>query len=265
MNSPLKTLIVDDEPAARQRLRVLLIAHPEIEVVGEVGSVAEASAFVEEQAPQLVFLDMEMPGGSGLGLERHLNKATRTVFVTAYPDYALKAFQFGAVDYLLKPVDPDRLAITIERLLGGVPDIVPPGPSIIDCMGISGQIERIPLDDILWIESFQNYTRVYLANAVKPSLCRQTMAAWEALLPADLFVRTGRTEIIHSARIRAVRWNSRAETSVSFNSSTWLLQLGRASALRLKASMKSTAARRAEVSARANVSSATGSADVSSA
>lgn len=265
MNSPLKTLIVDDEPAARQRLRVLLTAHPEIEVVGEVGSVAEASAFVEEQAPQLVFLDMEMPGGSGLGLERHLNKATRTVFVTAYPDYALKAFQFGAVDYLLKPVDPDRLAITIERLLGGVPDIVPPGPSIIDCMGISGQIERIPLDDILWIESFQNYTRVYLANAVKPSLCRQTMAAWEALLPADLFVRTGRTEIIHSARIRAVRWNSRAETSVSFNSSTWLLQLGRASALRLKASMKSTAARRAEVSARANVSSATGSADVSSA
>jgi two-component system LytT family response regulator len=265
MNSPLKTLIVDDEPAARQRLRVLLTAHPEIEVVGEVGSVAEASAFVLDQAPQLVFLDMEMPGGSGLGLERHLNKATRTVFVTAYPDYALKAFQFGAVDYLLKPVDPDRLAITIERLLGGVPDIVPPGPSIIDCMGISGQIERIPLDDILWIESFQNYTRVYLANAVKPSLCRQTMAAWEALLPADLFVRTGRTEIIHSARIRAVRWNSRAETSVSFNSSTWLLQLGRASALRLKASMKSTAARRAEVSARANVSSATGSADVSSA
>jgi two-component system LytT family response regulator len=265
MNSPLKTLIVDDEPAARQRLRVLLTAHPEIEVVGEVGSVAEASAFVLDHAPQLVFLDMEMPGGSGLGLERHLNKATRTVFVTAYPDYALKAFQFGAVDYLLKPVDPDRLAITIERLLGGVPDIVPPGPSIIDCMGISGQIERIPLDDILWIESFQNYTRVYLANAVKPSLCRQTMAAWEALLPADLFVRTGRTEIIHSARIRAVRWNSRAETSVSFNSSTWLLQLGRASALRLKASMKSTAARRAEVSARANVSSATGSADVSSA
>lgn len=265
MNSPLKTLIVDDEPAARQRLRVLLTAHPEIEVVGEVGSVAEASVFVLDHAPQLVFLDMEMPGGSGLGLERHLNKATRTVFVTAYPDYALKAFQFGAVDYLLKPVDPDRLAITIERLLGGVPDIVPPGPSIIDCMGISGQIERIPLDDILWIESFQNYTRVYLANAVKPSLCRQTMAAWEALLPADLFVRTGRTEIIHSARIRAVRWNSRAETSVSFNSSTWLLQLGRASALRLKASMKSTAARRAEVSARANVSSATGSADVSSA
>jgi two-component system LytT family response regulator len=265
MNSPLKTLIVDDEPAARQRLRVLLTAHPEIEVVGEVGSVAEASAFVLDQAPQLVFLDMEMPGGSGLGLERHLNKATRTVFVTAYPDYALKAFQFGAVDYLLKPVDPDRLAITIERLLGGVPDIVPPGPSIIDCMGISGQIERIPLDDILWIESFQNYTRVYLANAEKPSLCRQTMAAWEALLPADLFVRTGRKEIIHSARIRAVRWNSRAETSVSFNSSTWLLQLGRASALRLKASMKSTAARRAEVSARADVSSATGSADVSSA
>jgi len=256
MNSPLKTLIVDDEPAARQRLRVLLTAHPEIEVVGEVGSVAEASAFVEEQAPQLVFLDMEMPGGSGLGLERHLNKATRTVFVTAYPDYALKAFQFGAVDYLLKPVDPERLAISIERLLGGVPDIVPPGPTILDCMGISGLIERIPIDEILWIESFQNYTRVYLANAEKPSLCRQTMAAWEALLPAALFVRTGRKEIIHSARIRAVRWKSRIETLVSFRSSTCSLQLGRASAMRLKASMKSTAAGRTDVSGSADVSSA---------
>ena len=256
MNSPLKTLIVDDEPAARQRLRVLLIAHPEIEVVGEVGSVAEASAFVQEQAPQLVFLDMEMPGGSGLGLERHLSKATRTVFVTAYPDYALKAFQFGAVDYLLKPVDPDRLAIAIERLLGGVPDLVPPGPTILDCTGISGLIERIPIDEILWIESFQNYTRAYLANAEKPSLCRQTMAAWAALLPADLFVRTGRKEIIHSSRIRAVRWKSRIKTLVSFHSSTCSLQLGRASAMRLKASMKSTAAGRTDVSGSANVSSA---------
>ena len=99
MNSPLKTLIVDDEPAARQRLRVLLQAHPELEVVAEVGSVAEAAAFLLDQTPGLVLLDMEMPGGSGLGLELHLGKATRTVFVTAYPDYALKAFQFGAVDF----------------------------------------------------------------------------------------------------------------------------------------------------------------------
>ena len=248
MNPPLKTLIVDDEPAARQRLRVLLRAHPEIEVVAEVGSVAEAAAFLLDQTPNLVLLDMEMPGGSGLGLELHLGKATRTVFVTAYPDYALKAFQFGAVDYLLKPVDPDRLAITIERLLAGVPDIVQPGPSIIDCIGVSGQIERIPLDEILWIQSFQNYTQVYLANAEKPSLCRQTMVAWEALLPADLFVRAGRTEIIRIASIRAVRWNSRGETAVSFNNSNWLLQLGRASALRLKASLKSMAAACANVS-----------------
>jgi two-component system LytT family response regulator len=248
MNSPLKTFIVDDEPAARQRLRVLLLAHPEIEFVGEAGSVAEAFVFLQDQAPELVFLDMEMPGGSGLGLERHLGKATRTVFVTAYPDYALKAFQFGAVDYLLKPVDPNRLAITIERLLGGVPDIVLPVPAILDCMGISGLIERIQVSEILWIEAFQNYTRVYLANAEKPSLCRQTMAAWEEMLPADLFVRAGRSEIIQLARIRAVRWNSRNNTVVSFNSSDWLLQLGRASALRLKASMKNSAAGSADVS-----------------
>lgn len=244
MTSPLKTLIVDDEPAARQRLRALLTAHPEIEVVAEVGSVAEASLFLQDQAPQLVFLDMEMPGGSGLGLEQHLGKATRTVFVTAYPDYALKAFQFGALDYLLKPVDPDRLAIAIERLLGGVPDIVPPGASVIDCLGISGQIVRIPVAEILWIESFQNYTHVYLANAEKPSMFRQTMAAWEALLPVDLFVRLGRSEMIHSARIRTVRWTSRDVTMVSFEGSESLLQLGRTSTMRLKSIMKDSGAER---------------------
>ena len=170
MNSLLSVLIVDDEPEVRQGLRALLAAHSEIQVVGEAASVTEALVFLQNHAPDILFLDMELPGGSGLELERSLGRATRTVFVTAYPDYALKAFQFGAVDYLLKPVDPDRLALTIERLRGGVPDVVAPVSPVLDCMGISGQIERIRISEILWIEAFQNYTRVYLAQAQKPVL-----------------------------------------------------------------------------------------------
>jgi two-component system LytT family response regulator len=181
---------------------------------------------------------MEMPGGSGLELERSLGRATRTVFVTAYPDYALKAFQFGAVDYLLKPVDPDRLALTIERLRGGVPDVVAPVSPVLDCMGISGQIERIRISEILWIEAFQNYTRVYLAQAQKPALCRHTMSIWDGLLPTNVFVRLGRSEIIQLARVRALRWTSRDVNTVSFEGSDSSLPLGRTSALRLKVMLK---------------------------
>jgi two-component system LytT family response regulator len=241
MSLMLKALIVDDESDIRQGLRAMLCTHPEIEVIGEAGSVAEALVCLQTQKPDVVFLDMEMPGGSGLELERHLQKASRTVFVTAYPDYALKAFQFGAVDYLLKPVDPDRLAITIERLLESAPGSIASVPPTVNCIGISGQIERIRISEILWIEAFQNYTRVYLAQGEKASLCRHTMAAWEEMLPADLFVRAGRSEIIQLARIQTVRWNSRDVTMVSFEGSESLLQLGRTSAVRLKSIMKDSA------------------------
>jgi two-component system LytT family response regulator len=244
MNSLLSALIVDDEPDVRQGLRALLGAHPELQVIAEAGSVAEALVCLQREKPDVVFLDMEMPGGSGLELAGAMEKTSRTVFVTAYPDYALKAFHLGAVDYLLKPVDPDRLAITVERLLELVPGIVSPQSPTVDCVGISGQMEKIRISEILWIEAYQNYTRIHLAQVEKPSLCRHTMAALEEMLPADLFVRAGRSEIIQLSRIRAVRWNSRDVTMVSFEGSESLLQLGRTSAMRLKSIMKDSAAGR---------------------
>lgn len=242
MNSLLRALIVDDEPDVRQGLRALLAAHPELQVIGEAGSVADALVCMQREKPDVVFLDMEMPGGSGLELASSMEKVTRTVFVTAYPDYALKAFHLGAVDYLLKPVDPDRLAITIERLLERVPSIVSPQSATVDCVGISGQIEKIRMSEILWIEAYQNYTQLHLASVNKPSLCRHTMGAWEEMLPADLYVRVGRSEIIQLARIQAVRWTSRDVTVVSFDGSDSLLQLGRTSALRLKSIVRDAAA-----------------------
>jgi len=244
MNSLLSALIVDDEPDVRQGLRALLGAHPELQVIAEAGSVAEALVCLQREKPDVVFLDMEMPGGSGLELAGAMEKTSRTVFVTAYPDYALKAFHLGAVDYLLKPVDPDRLAITVERLLELVPGIVSPQSPTVDCVGISGQIEKIRISEILWIEAYQNYTRIHLAQVEKPSLCRHTMAAWEEMLPAHLYVRVGRSEIIQLLRIQAVRWTSRDITVVSFAGSDSLLQLGRTSAMRLKSIMKDSAAGR---------------------
>ena len=110
MNATLKTLIVDDEPLARELLASMLAAHPEVEVIGMAGSVAEARAFLERETPDVLFLDIEMPGARGLDLRGDLLPGTSTIFVTAFADYALEAFDFGARGYLLKPVDPSRLA-----------------------------------------------------------------------------------------------------------------------------------------------------------
>ena len=116
MNARIKALIVDDEPLARIALATLLAEHGQVEIIGMAGGVKEARALLALHTPDVVFLDMEMPGGSGLELEPFLPASTRTIFVTAFADYALQAFQFGASDYLVKPVDSQRHKIALGRL-----------------------------------------------------------------------------------------------------------------------------------------------------
>lgn len=110
-------LLVDDEPSASARLGDLLAAYGEIEVLGAVRSVEQAVAFIEGKVPDIVFLDVGMPGGSGLSLLEKLPAETEVCFVTAYSQYAVSAYDFGAVDYLVKPVDPDRLEVAVTRIL----------------------------------------------------------------------------------------------------------------------------------------------------
>jgi two-component system LytT family response regulator len=235
MNATLKTLIVDDEPLARDLLASMLAAHPEVEVIGMAGSVAEARAFLESETPDLVFLDMEMPGASGLDLRDDLPPGTRTIFVTAFADYALEAFDFGARGYLLKPVDPSRLALVLERLgaepsgaVGGLAETVAEG----------GKISCIPLERILWIEACQNYTLVRQVDLDALVLVSRTLSEWVRLLPAQSFERLSRSLIVRLPPIQAVRWQSRDETFVDFLDCKHHLSLGRTAALRLKARLK---------------------------
>ena len=115
----MKTLIVDDEPLARSRLRRLLKEHPSFECVGEASNTEEALTLVEELTPDLVMLDIEMPGGDGLSLAKVLNQRQippAIILVTAHPEHALDAYNVGPSDYLLKPLDPKRLKDALERL-----------------------------------------------------------------------------------------------------------------------------------------------------
>ena len=112
----LTALLVDDEPLANERMQSLLRAHDDIEIVGTAGSVAAARKALESLRPDVVFLDVEMPGGTGLELLPSVPEGMQVVFVTAYEKYAVEAFAAAALDYLVKPVNPERLSETLRRL-----------------------------------------------------------------------------------------------------------------------------------------------------
>ena len=120
----IRTLIVDDEPLARQRLRTLLATAPDFEVIGECGDGAEAIAAISERAPELVFLDVQMPGLDGMAVIEELGpeRAPAFIFVTAYDRYALQAFEVQALDYLLKPFDRERFTKALEQLVRTAPE-----------------------------------------------------------------------------------------------------------------------------------------------
>jgi len=235
-------LLVDDEPAARRRLAELLALHPRIEVIGMVESVEDARIFLAARIPDFVFLDVEMPRGSGLGLLESLPDSVRVCFVTAYPEYAVDAFDFGAVHYLLKPVDPLRLDKAITRLLRADTSVPAPEPAIeadgdekVSVVASqTGQKVVVQLTDILWIEAMGNYSHVCTSDGRIPLVFRRSLAQWESLLPAGKFVRIGRSQLVHLGRIALVRWKSRDETFLFFEGSEQRLSIGRHAAIRLR-------------------------------
>ena len=239
-------LLVDDEPAARRRLAELLAAYPQIEVIGMVESVEEARIFIAARIPDIVFLDVEMPRGSGLSLLEWLPESVRVCFVTAYPQYAVDAFDFGAVHYLLKPVDPLRLDRAITRLLkddasgpGPEPDIevvieVANNSKVSVVASQTGEKVVFQLHDILWIEAMGNYSQVCTGDGQIPLVFRRSLGQWEALLPVGKFVRIGRSQLVQLGRIALVRWKSRDETALFFEGSEQRLAIGRHAAIRLR-------------------------------
>jgi len=238
-------LLVDDEPSASARLRELLAAHGEIEVLGAVRSVEQAVSFIAERVPDIVFLDVEMPGNAGLSLLERLPAATAVCFVTAYSQYAVSAYDFGAVDYLVKPVDPDRLEVAVRRIQRSLGNETPPAAGAERRAAAGATTFVIPSQqrgakvvihsgDIIWIEGMGNYSRVCLVGDGRPMLVRRSLAQWEKGLPEKDFARLGRSHLIRPERLALVTWQSRSETVLAFHGSTETLTIGRAAAARLR-------------------------------
>lgn len=234
MNSQIKALIVDDEPLARTALATLLAEHGQVEIIGMAGCVKEARALLARQTPDVVFLDMEMPGGSGLALEPFIPASTRTIFVTAFSDYALRAFEFGASDYLVKPVDFHRLEIALARLERQLPVGEVSAAESYLTIEADGKSNRVKAGEILWVKAQQNYSVVRIIGEVTSLMVPKSMADWESVLPPEIFERLDRSLIMNVMQVQTVSWLSRDETLVAFVGDAEQVQLGRTAAQRLK-------------------------------
>jgi len=214
-----KALLIDDEVLVREDLRRLLAAHPEVSIAGEAGTVASARKLLGTAGYDLVFLDIQLIGGTGFDLVPHVSPAARIIFVTAYDQHALRAFEVNALDYLLKPVAPARLAQALARLVTPPPDDPQPprvplaaGDRLLLRLG-SGNERFVCLADIRQIVSCENYSEVWL-DAGEHVLVRKTLAAWEATLPATHFVRVHRTTIVNTARVTRIERVTEATSRV---------------------------------------------------
>ncbi len=196
-----KAIIIDDESLAITELSIMLKNFPEIEIIGECTQATEAIKMVNEQNPDLIFLDINMPGMSGFELLEQLDQVPEVVFVTAYDTYAIHAFDVNALDYLLKPVNPDRLAECIKKLELKPAKSALPAPSerlTLDKRIFIKDGEKcyfVPLADIFLIESEGNYVKVHFEE--KKPLLHKSLSYLEKRLPLDKFFRANRQYIFN--------------------------------------------------------------------
>ena len=204
----MRALIIDDERLARDWLRRLLQVHPQVQIVGEAANLPEALQAIESLAPELIFLDVQMPGGSGFdllaaldhALDHALDQIPAVIFTTAFDNYAMRAFDVSALDYLLKPIQPQRLALALEkcnpvqRSSGGQDAKLLNGADKVFIKD-GERCWLIELDRIMLFESEGNYARVYFDD--QRALLARSLNHLEARLDPAQFTRVSRSQIVN--------------------------------------------------------------------
>ena len=218
----IRTVVVDDEPLARSSLRVLLGRDPGIELVSECGSGKEALREIRARKPELVFLDVQMPECDGFDVLEQLGKdlPPALVFVTAYDQYALRAFEAGALDYLLKPFDNARFARALERAKERI--ALKDAPRKIERLAIknAGEMLFLKISEIDWIEAADYY--VCLHAGARTHLLRRSMNEVEEELGTGTFCRIHRSAIVNLERVRRLEVSEEGGTDVVLGNGTRL-------------------------------------------
>jgi len=235
----IRTLIIDDVQLARERLKRCLAGEPEVQIVGECDNGTNAVASIRELSPDLIFLDVQMPALDGFGVLEALKgeRVPAVVFVTAYNEYAIQAFDVNALDYLLKPVDCARLSKAVTRAksqLGQPADDldsrframledIKAGSKFLKRLTIklTGHTILLPTDEIDWIEGYGNYLKVHAGR--ESHLIRGTMQSLEAKLDPETFVRVHRSAIVNIEKIKEIYPRSNGDQDLVLQSGEQLM------------------------------------------
>jgi len=231
----IRALIVDDEPIARRGIRLQLEAHSQVEIVGECANGLEAVAAIREDAPDLVFLDVQMPEMNGFEVIQALgvDRMPAVIFVTAYDTYALRAFEVHAVDYLLKPFDAERFGRAMDHARSHIEGRAPgnlnerlialleerlAGHKHLERLVVKsgGRIFFLGVSEIEWIEAADNYVELHVGK--QSHLIRQTLVALEARLDPEQFVRIRHSTIVNITKVKELRPSARGEFDVVLRS-----------------------------------------------
>lgn len=229
----LRALVADDEAIARRHLVRLLEAHPELEVIAQASDGLEAVQLIESTSPDVVFLDIQMPGLDGFGVLQRLTQQPLIVFTTAHNEYALLAFKENTVDYLLKPIGPEDMERAINKILSRNSSVPPPGDLVAHLLeklrtpqsqpsqiliSVKDTLRPIRFDQIVVLEAKDKWTVVHTVDQVYES--QVPLSDIHASLPASQFIRIHRRHVINRQFIRALRrWGNRqlvVELSVPF-------------------------------------------------
>lgn len=214
MKNKFSAVIVDDERLARNDLRLLLSEFEIVEIIGEADNVISAEKIIRKLKPEVVFLDIQLTGESGFDLVDRLDELPKIIFVTAFDEYAMRAFEINALDYLLKPVNPKRLAHSLERLT--MPDRKKEEnvrSLLYDdrlFVNLNNQFRFIKVSSILSISAAGDYSKILTASDQK-GLVQKSMKEWEKRLPEQYFCRIHRSTIINMENIeRLEKWHNYA-------------------------------------------------------
>jgi two-component system LytT family response regulator len=200
----MKAMVIDDEPPARRELRRLLTGFPWVEVVGEAGNIDQAAELIRTLTPDLLFLDIQMPGGTGFDLLTRLEDVPQVIFTTAYDEHAVRAFKVDALDYLLKPIEPARLAEALGRVKSAQAARTPGPDAVLEQIFVrdGSRCWFVPLREVRLLSSEGNYVRLSWGKS-QPLLGR-ALAALEQRLDPNRFFRANRRQIINLDFIESV-------------------------------------------------------------
>jgi two-component system LytT family response regulator len=207
MKKTFNALIIDDERLARKDLISLLGAHDNITVIGEADDVPSSVEAIKKLNPDVIFLDIQMPGDSGFELLERTNVEAHIIFVTAYDEYAIRAFEVNALDYLLKPVNPERLAMALEKLESRVLDTWTKARALNYedrlFLMLGRHFKFLKVNSILNISAAGDYSEVLTSDGNK-GLVLKSMKEWESRLPAQQFIRIHRSTIVNMEYIERI-------------------------------------------------------------